>query len=127
NCDILIRQNYEEIYKYHRESRNEITIVASIKSIKVPYGLVETEENGRITGLTEKPYVNYMVNTGLYLLEPHLLNELEDNQYLDITTLIERVLKRKGRAGAFPISEKSWFDIGEISDYWQIINSAKAK
>ena len=127
NCDILINQNYAEIVRYHRESRNEITIVASLKSLKVPYGLVETEENGRILHLREKPYVSYMVNTGLYLLEPHLLNELEDNQYLDITTLIERVLQRNGRAGAFPISEKSWFDIGEISDYWQIINSARTK
>jgi dTDP-glucose pyrophosphorylase len=127
NCDILIKQNYSEIYKYHQENRNEITVVASLKSIKVPYGLVETEENGRITGLKEKPYVSYMVNTGLYLLEPHLLNEIPEDKPLDITTLIEKVLARNGRAGSFPISENSWFDIGEIGDYWQLLNSVRVK
>lgn len=127
NCDVLIKQNYAEIYKYHRESKNEITIVAALKSIKVPYGLVETEENGRITGITEKPFVSYMVNTGLYLLEPHLLDELNENEPLNITTLIEGILARNGRAGSFPISEDSWFDIGEIGDYWKLINSVRAK
>ncbi|TFH49028.1 MAG: CBS domain-containing protein [Bacteroidia bacterium] len=127
NCDVLIKQNYAEIYNYHRESRNEITIVASLKSTKVPYGLVETEENGRITGITEKPYVNYMVNTGLYLLEPHLLDELKEGEPLNITSLIEGILARRGRAGSFPISEDSWFDIGEIGDYWKLINSVRVK
>lgn len=127
NCDILIKQNYADIYKYHCESQNEITIVSSLKSIKVPYGIVESEENGRITGLKEKPYVNYMVNTGLYLLEPHLLDEISEEEPLDITTLLERVLARGGRAGSFPISESSWFDIGEISDYWKLLKAARVK
>jgi|WetSurMetagenome_2_1015567.scaffolds.fasta_scaffold05096_5 dTDP-glucose pyrophosphorylase len=127
NCDILVDQDYSEILNYHRENHNEITIVASLKSLKVPYGLVETEENGRIIRLKEKPYVSYMVNTGLYLLEPHLLSDMEDNRHLDITALIDKVIARNGRAGAFPISEKSWFDIGEIGDYWQIVNPARQK
>jgi dTDP-glucose pyrophosphorylase len=127
NCDIIIKQNYADIYKYHQDNRNEITIVSSLKSTKVPYGLVETEENGRITGITEKPYINYMVNTGLYLLEPHLLDEISDDEYLDITTLLERILKRGGCAGSFPVSENSWFDIGEMGDYWKFMNTLRVK
>ena len=127
NCDILIRQNYADIYKYHRENHNEITIVSSLKSMKIPYGLVETEENGRIKGITEKPYLNYMVNTGLYVFEPHLLDEISNEEYLDITTLLEKILKRGGRAGSFPVSENSWFDIGEMGDYWKYINTVRVK
>jgi len=127
NCDIIIKQNYADIYKYHRENNNEITIVSSLKSTKVPYGLVETKENGRITGITEKPYINYMVNTGLYLLEPHLLDEIKEDEYLDITTLLEKILKRGGRAGSFPVSENSWFDIGEMGDYWKFLNTLRVK
>jgi dTDP-glucose pyrophosphorylase len=117
NCDILIDQDYSEVLKYHRENKNEITVVAALKHYPIPYGTIETGENGKLLALTEKPEISFKINTGIYILEPHLLNEIPKNVMFHMTQLIENVNKRNGRIGVFPVSEKSWKDIGEWQEY----------
>jgi len=117
NCDILIDQDYSDVLKYHRENKNEITVVAALKHYPIPYGTIETGENGRLLVLIEKPEISFKINTGIYILEPHLLNEIPENLMFHMTQLIENVRKRNGRIGVFPVSEKSWKDIGAWDEY----------
>jgi len=42
NCDILIDQDYSEVLKYHRDNKNEITVVAALKNYPIDYGTIET-------------------------------------------------------------------------------------
>ena len=58
----------------------------------------------------------------MYLLEPHLIAEIPENVFFHITHLIEKVKERGGKVGVFPVSEKSWRDIGEWSEYLSLIN-----
>lgn len=117
NCDIIVDQDYSVIYNYHRENKNELTLVAAIKHYKIPYGTLETLEDGILSSMQEKPELTYKINAGLYILEPHLLNEIPNNEFFDITDLIKIILDRKGKIGVFPVSEKSWRDIGEWDEY----------
>lgn len=121
NCDIIIDQDYRDVYDYHLENKNQITIVSAVKSYKIPYGVVETGENGILTGLSEKPEITYMINTGVYILNPELINEIPENQFFHITQLIEKVKNAGGKIGCFPVSEKSWTDIGDWSGYLKYI------
>jgi dTDP-glucose pyrophosphorylase len=115
NCDILIDQDLSEVLSYHRENNNEITVVAAMKHFPLAYGTLETGDNGRLMQLTEKPELTFKINSGMYIIEPHLLDEIPDNQFFHITQLIENVNARDGRVGVFPVSEKSWKDIGNWS------------
>ncbi len=117
NCDILIEQDYSEILDYHWINKNEITIVAALKHYPIPYGTIETGENGILMSLSEKPEITFKINSGMYILEPHLLDEMPDNKFYHITQLIEKILGRGGRVGVFPISEASWKDIGDWTEY----------
>ena len=117
NCDIIIEQDYSEILDYHHDNHNEITIVAALKHYPIPYGTIETTENGNLVSLTEKPELTFKINSGMYILEPHLLNEIPTDQFFHITTLIENVHNRGGNVGCFPVSEKSWKDIGDWHEY----------
>lgn len=117
NCDIIVEQDYSEILDYHQENQNEITVVAVMKHLSIPYGTIETTINGQLVKLTEKPDLSFKINSGMYIVEPHILHEIEDSVHLDITTLIDRILNRGGKVGVFPVSEKSWKDIGEWSEY----------
>jgi NDP-sugar pyrophosphorylase family protein len=119
NCDILIEQDYSEILDYHRKNNNEITIVAALKYYPIPYGTIETGENGQLIELREKPEYTLKINSGMYILEPQLLNEIPENTYFHITNLIENILKRNGKVGVYPVSEKSWKDMGEWSEYYK--------
>lgn len=122
NCDILINQDYREVYKYHVENGNDITIVTAAMSHHIPYGVVETGENGVLERLKEKPDMTYMINTGVYILEPHLIDKIPHNTFFHITDLMERTMSDGGRIGCFPVSEKSWTDIGDWNEYLKIIS-----
>jgi NDP-sugar pyrophosphorylase family protein len=117
NCDILIDQDLEEIYNYHIENKNLITIVSALKSYKIPYGTLQTKKDGILYKLDEKPEIIFQINTGMYILEPELLKLIPDNEFLHITDLISEIIKKNGRVGVFPISESAWQDIGNWKDY----------
>lgn len=117
NCDILIEQDYSQILEYHRENKNEITIVAALKHFPIAYGTIETGINGQLIELKEKPELTFKINSGMYILEPHLIDEIPGNTFFHITQLIEHVQKRNGNVGVFPVSEKSWKDIGDWNLY----------
>jgi len=121
NCDIIIDQDYRDVYEYHIENKNDITIVAAVKSYKIPYGVIETGENGTLLNISEKPDMFYMINTGVYILNPELIDRIPENQFYHITELIEKTNSSGGRVGCFPVSEKSWTDIGDWYEYLKLI------
>ena len=121
NCDILIDQDYAEILKYHRENKNEITIVAALKHYPIPYGTIKTGNNGLLVELTEKPELTFKINSGMYVIEPHVLNEIPENEFYHITYLINKLINNQRKVGVFPINEGSWTDIGNWEEYMKYI------
>lgn len=117
NCDILIDQDYSEILDFHIQNKNEITIVAALKNYPIPYGVIEAGSNGVLLNIQEKPEYTFKINSGMYILEPQLLNEIPENLHFHITQLIEKVKNREGHIGVFPVSEASWKDIGSWDEY----------
>lgn len=127
NCDILINQNYHDIYNYHVDNENDITIVASLKHYKIPYGTIETGKNGELLSMEEKPELTFMINTGMYILESDVLDELNDDEFLHITDLIENLKHKNKKIGVFPVSEKSWMDMGQWDEYHQTLKDYELK
>lgn len=127
NCDIIIDEDYGEILRYHRENDNEITVVAAIKSISIPYGTMMTGENGQLKALVEKPEHILKINTGMYILEPHLLKEIPSDRVFHITDLIEKLTNENRKVGVFPINEGSWIDIGSWEEYIRCIGKNEIK
>lgn len=121
NCDIIIDEDYSEILKYHRENGNEITVVAAIKNISIPYGTLETGEQGLLKDIHEKPELTFKINTGMYILEPSLIDEIPEDEFYHITYLIEKLAKEGRKVGVFPINEGSWTDIGNWDEYIKYI------
>ena len=97
------------------------TIVTMVKSLKIPYGVIETGEDGLMVSLKEKPEHTYMVNTGVYILNPELIDEIPEGEFFHITHLMEKVKTRGGRVGCFPVSEDAWKDMGEWPEYLKMI------
>ena len=121
NCDILIDQDYRDVYEYHIGNQNDLTIVTAIKSFRIPYGVIETGENGLMIGLREKPELTYMINTGVYIVNSECIDEIPQGKFFHITQLMEKIKMRGGRVGCFPVSEHAWRDMGEWSEYLRMI------
>ena len=116
NCDILIHADYNDIYKYHMESGNELTIVSALKNIVVPYGVIHSSENGTIESMEEKPKLSYFVNTGMYILNPSLVDDIPQGEFFHMTHLADKLMSEGRRVGMYPISEDSFLDMGEFEE-----------
>lgn len=122
NCDIIIEQDFRDVYDYHINNQNELTIVTAVKSIRIPYGVIETGEDGLLKGLKEKPETTYSINTGLYILNPNLLSEIPEGEFFHITDLINKIMNRGARIGCFPVSDNALRDMGEWPEYLKMID-----
>ena len=87
------------------------------KSIYIPYGTLETGEEGLLNSIQEKPELTFKINTGMYILEPHLLKEIPSDRVYHITYLIDKLVKEGRRVGVFPVNEGSWTDVGNWDEY----------
>lgn len=121
NCDILIEDDYANILEYHRSNKNELTVVAAVKTLSIPYGTIITGENGLLESIEEKPTLTFKINTGLYILEPSLLNDIPDD-FFHITHLMEKLKGQGRRVGVYPISQNDWKDMGDWNEYLKMIN-----
>lgn len=117
NCDILINQDYSEILDFHKENQNEITIVSAVKNLPISYGLLETGDNGHLDKLVEKQDITIKINSGMYILEPHLIDEIPVDTHYNLTDLILDVKNKSRKIGVFPVWHSSWIDIGDWSEY----------
>lgn len=117
NCDILADVNLVDLVNYHKGNKNVLTIVSVLKNYAIPYGTLETKENGILVGLQEKPEMVYQINSGVYILEAEVFKYISDGEFIHITDLIQRLLNTGRRVGVFPISDGSWTDIGNWEEY----------
>ena len=122
NCDSINEQDYRDVYDYHVSNHNDLTIVTMVKSFKIPYGVIETGEDGLMVALSEKPELTYQVNTGVYILNPSCIEEIPEGEFFHITHLMEKIKARGGRVGCFPVSEHAWRDMGEWPEYLKMID-----
>lgn len=116
NCDILIEEDYEKIYSYHKKEKNLITMICSLKNIKIPYGVIEISETGEIESMKEKPQLSFFTNTGMYIVEPKIIEELEEGKSIGFPDIIEQYKAQGEKIGVYPISENSWMDMGQIDE-----------
>lgn len=114
NCDILIDENYEKIYRYHQQAGNLITMVCSLKTIKIPYGVIELGPNGEIANMKEKPEISFFTNTGCYIVDPSVIESLVLDESIGFPDVIERHRQAGQKIGVYPISEQAWMDMGEL-------------
>jgi len=114
NCDVLIEADYADVLAFHRESGNRMTVVGSMKHFTIPYGVCEIEAGGRLTGISEKPSYDYIVSTGMYVMEPEVLSDVPKGRFFHVTDLIDEYMRSGTKVGVYPISEKSWLDMGQF-------------
>jgi len=122
NCDIIIHTDYGSFYDFHKKGGYGLTMVGSMRQYTIPYGVCEADKKGKLKVIKEKPQFDFLVNTGMYLLEPEILKFIPEQQYFNMTDLIQAIKEHGIKVGIFPVSEKSWIDVGELSEYKNVVN-----
>lgn len=114
NCDILILDDVRKIIKHHKEEKNKVTMVCSLKNFTIPYGIVNFSEGGEISSFEEKPQLSFFTNTGYYILEPDVFDYIDQGEKIGMPDIIDRMRKNGLKVGVYPISENAWLDMGQF-------------
>ncbi|MFA4905585.1 MAG: nucleotidyltransferase family protein [Candidatus Margulisiibacteriota bacterium] len=125
NCDIIIESDYADIVNFHSENNNDITLVVSLRHYVIPYGVCEIENGGTLKTIKEKPEYELLVNTGMCLIKDEILKFIPNNKHFDITDLIAAAKGEGRKIGVFPISDKSWVDIGQWEEYHKTLEKMR--
>lgn len=123
NGDILTHVNFRAMHLFHQEHKADLTIAVRRYEVSVPYGVIECEGE-HVKSLQEKPQVGFLVNAGIYLLEPSVYQYIPRKTKFNMTDLIQLLLDDKRTVVSFPVHEY-WLDIGQHADYTQAQNDVK--
>jgi dTDP-glucose pyrophosphorylase len=123
NCDVVIQADYAELVSFHTENDYDLTLVASLKDYRIPYGICELEKGGCLARIREKPQYSFLVNTGMYVVRRDRLSLIPEETRCDMTDFIEHLKKVGGRIGVFPIGENAWVDTGEWTEYRKALDT----
>jgi dTDP-glucose pyrophosphorylase len=121
NCDVVIDANYDDLLNYHKQNNNQITILGVSRNINIPYGILNMKNECADFGeIIEKPDYHFIVNSGVYVLEPEVADLIPRNQPVDIPEFLVLAKKKGFRIQVYPVN-CSWFDIGEWGEFKKAI------
>lgn len=115
NGDIYADLNFSKVLEHHKRYKNDLTLCASRKQYQFPYGVINPYQK-TLDFIDEKPELNFLVNSGIYIIKPKILKLLKFNKYLDMNNFINFLKKNKKKIGIYLIYERI-FDIGNKSQY----------
>ena len=78
--------------------------------------------DGHLSHINEKPKYDFLINTGLYVLNPEVLKIIPKNKYYHITHLIKDLKNSGKKVGVFPVDDADWIDIGQWAEYQKAID-----
>ncbi|HKD99696.1 MAG TPA: nucleotidyltransferase family protein [Planctomycetota bacterium] len=114
NGDVLTGLDLRAMARRHRRSDAAMTMAVHPYGVEVPYGIARIV-GSRVVQLTEKPRFVHWANAGIYVVSPSVVATVEPRTYVDMTTLIDRLIARGEPVEAFPIREY-WRDAGTPGD-----------
>lgn len=113
--------NLEEAWNFHREKGSKATLVLKREPIPLEYGVVITDEDGKIIRFLEKPswgeVFSDTINTGIYILEPEVLDYYEYGENFDFSKDLFPRLLQDGVPMYGYITEEYWCDVGDLDTY----------
>jgi len=115
NGDVLTNLDVRAMLQFHREQSAELSVASRPYRVEVPFGVLECQ-GGLVRGIAEKPEYRFLVNAGVYLLQPEALGFVPRDRASDMTDLVEVLIAAKRRVVNFPLHEY-WLDVGRPGDY----------
>lgn len=123
NGDILTGMNFDSFLNYHINNKFDITVGVRNYEMKIPYGVMVTEDL-EIRSIEEKPTYNFYINSGIYVLDEKVLKYIPKDESCNMPDVINKIINQKGKSAVYSITEY-WTDIGRVDDYYKANEDVK--
>ncbi|MDO8554262.1 MAG: sugar phosphate nucleotidyltransferase [Candidatus Micrarchaeota archaeon] len=112
--DHLTNVNMKKMLEFHKKSGAIVTIALQTQKLKIDYGVVDID-NDKVAAFREKPVLEHLINTGMYICEPQIFDYIKEKEDF-AHDVFPRLLKQGKKIAAYHLPDE-WFDIGRLSDY----------
>ncbi len=121
--DALTDLDVEKALAYHKEKQSVATLVLQHVDNPLEFGVVITDDNGRIRRFLEKPswgeVFSDTVNTGMYILEPSIFEYMQPDKNYDWSQdIFPQILAEEKPMFGYVLGEY-WTDVGSLQQYRQ--------
>lgn len=116
NSDLLTNIDYADFFRTYKDSGADMAVAATSYHVDVPYAVLEVNETNTVRSLKEKPRYTYYSNAGIYILKKDILKMIPEDQFFDITDLMDRIIEMNLKLITYPINGY-WLDIGKHEDF----------
>ena len=120
NSDLLTTLRFKDLFKFHEKHKAIATVGLQKRDIKIDFGVAKIKGE-EIIAFNEKPSEVVLINTGIYILEPAILDHIPKNRYMDFPDLINTLMNNKEKVAGY-LFEDYYLDIGRNGDYRRAIN-----
>ena len=110
NGDLVTQVDFSRLLEFHSRRGAAATLAVRHHQVDIPFGVV-AERDGMLQELVEKPSPQYLVNAGIYVIEPAVLPLVPANRYFPITALFEALIARGDPVAIYRL-EEDWIDVG---------------
>lgn len=115
NGDLFTNIDLKAMYKFHKEQGGPATIGLTKRTVDIDFGVIKIDESNEFTEWKEKPTLEYLVSTGMYVFEPSIFKHLP-NGFFNVPDLIQKLHSEKEKVSGY-LHKGYWLDIGRIEDY----------
>ncbi|MGJ1224638.1 nucleotidyltransferase family protein [Sphingobacterium siyangense] len=116
NSDLLTNIDFADFFQTYKKTDADMAVATTSYHVDVPYAVLEVNESNTVKSLKEKPRYTYYSNAGIYILKRDLLKMIPENQFFDITDLMDRILEMNLKLVTYPINGY-WLDVGKHEDF----------
>lgn len=120
NCDIIVKADYADVLDFHKKQESSLTILSSVQHHKIPYGVINFTDGGKVTDIQEKPEFSFIINTGVYILNSSVLDLVPSDTKYDMPDLINKIKENGGKVFTYPVNENDYIDVGQWEEYKKI-------
>ncbi|MFN4006523.1 MAG: nucleotidyltransferase family protein [Chitinophagaceae bacterium] len=124
NSDVLTNIDFEDFFCEYKASAAQMMVASVPYKVKIPYGIMEFDQQGNIESLIEKPTYSYYSNGGIYMLKSSLKEKIPTGQSFNATDLMEVLINENETVKHFPILNY-WLDIGKQEDFLRAQSDVK--
>lgn len=116
NGDILSDLNFGEFYLQHCQNDQKISVSSFKRDVKIDFGVLEYDDEGKLTQFVEKPQYHFDVSMGVYCFNKEVIKNLAPDQPYGFDNLMLDSLREKHPVNIVPF-DSYWLDIGRPDDY----------
>ena len=124
--DSIFNFSLKNMIKQHVTKKSFVTMSLNEFKTNLPYGVIETSINGKVTSWNEKPEIKGNVNMGCYVMNPNIFNLIPKNKAYGMDDVIKKAMKKKQAVNSF-ITKKGFTDIGNKESYKQACDEYERK